>query len=378
MAKRLPAGIRQRSDGRFESRFTVGGKRYSAVARTVKECKQKELGMRQEIEAGAYTKNKNLVLDRYFEEWMSAREGSVKGATQALVKGRYKNHISPVLGKRRISDIEKREIVRLQQTLAEKMKPISVNSVITLLKGILKDAVNDGIIVKNPAAGIKTLRESGETAAETIHRALTLEEQEAFAQEARQEWLYEMLMLLLCTGLRQGEAAALKWSDIDYVNGVIHITKTITKTSDGKYAVGETKSKAGTRDIPLTDVSKGILKSQKEKQKLIHGNMVALSGNVFEGARGGMVHDRCIIYAIESTLRRLEEKGTHIERFTSHALRDTFATRYIENGGSLQTLKTILGHTSLKMTADLYAHVLPNTKKEEMDKVSTAFGAVTG
>lgn len=378
MAKRLPTGIRQRSDGRFESRFTVKGKRYSAIARTVKECKQKELRMRQEIEAGTYTSNKNLVLDQYFEEWMTAREGSVKGATQSLARGRYKNHISPALGKRKIADIEKREIVRLQQSLAEKMKPISVNSVITLLKGILGEAVNDGVIARNPAAGVKMLRESGETAAENIHRALTPEEQEAFVKEARKEWLYEMLMLLLCTGMRQGEAAALKWSDIDYINGVIHISKTVTKTSDGKYTVGETKSKAGTRDIPLTETSKSILKSQKEKQRLIHGNVVALSGNVFEGARGGMVHDRCLIYAIESTLQRLEKEEVYIERFTSHALRDTFATRYIENGGSLQTLKTILGHTSLKMTADLYAHVLPSTKKKEMDEISKAFGAVTG
>lgn len=378
MAKRLPAGIRQRSDGRFESRFTVDGKRYSVYGDTMKECKEKETEVREKIKNGLYTQNRNLTLDRYFDEWMNARKGTVKGATHSLVKGRYKNHIRPALGKRKIVDIEKREIVRLQQSLAEKMKPTSVNCVITLLKGILNDAVNDGIIIKNPAAGVKTLRESGAVATETIHRALTTKEQTAFVQEARQEWLYEMLMLLLCTGMRQGEAAALKWSDIDYVNGVIHVTKTLTKTHDGKYTIGETKSKAGTRDIPLTDTTKSILKSQKEKQILIHGNVISLSNNVFEGARGGIVHDRCVICAIENTLKRLEEKKIYIERFTSHALRDTFATRYIENGGSLQTLKTILGHTSLKMTADLYAHVLPNTKKEEMDKISIAFEAVTG
>ena len=58
-----------------------------------------------------------------------------------------------------------------------------------------------------------------------------------------------------------------------------------------------------------------------------------------------------------------------IEPFTSHALRATFATRAIEQGMQPQTLKTILGHSSLKMTMDLYAHVLPNTKQEEMAKV---------
>ena len=50
-------------------------------------------------------------------------------------------------------------------------------------------------------------------------------------------------------------------------------------------------------------------------------------------------------------------------------MRDTFATRFIEQGGTPQTLKTILGHSTLSMTMDLYAHVLPNTKAEEMNRV---------
>ena len=58
-----------------------------------------------------------------------------------------------------------------------------------------------------------------------------------------------------------------------------------------------------------------------------------------------------------------------MEHFSAHALRDTFATRYIEQGGSPQALKTILGHNSLAMTMDLYSHVLPNTKQEEMESV---------
>lgn len=58
-----------------------------------------------------------------------------------------------------------------------------------------------------------------------------------------------------------------------------------------------------------------------------------------------------------------------IEHFTSHALRATFATRAIEQGMTPQTLKTIMGHSSYKMTMDLYAHVLPNTKQEEMKKI---------
>ena len=58
-----------------------------------------------------------------------------------------------------------------------------------------------------------------------------------------------------------------------------------------------------------------------------------------------------------------------IAPFTSHALRDTFATRYIEQGGHPQTLKTLLGHSSFSVTMDLYSQVLPNTRKEEMERI---------
>lgn len=61
--------------------------------------------------------------------------------------------------------------------------------------------------------------------------------------------------------------------------------------------------------------------------------------------------------------------STGIDVITSHAFRDTFATRFIEQGGNPQTLKVILGHSSLSLTMDLYSHVLPNTKQEEMDRV---------
>ena len=77
--------------------------------------------------------------------------------------------------------------------------------------------------------------------------------------------------------------------------------------------------------------------------------------------------------AIDNVLKRLRQQDIEIERFTHHAFRNTFATRYIEEGGNMQTLQKILGHSSLAMTADLYAHVLPNTKQQEMQQIENGF-----
>lgn len=191
------------------------------------------------------------------------------------------------------------------------------------------------------------------------HRALTEQEQADFMQEVANDYYYEFIALLLCTGMRFGEAAALTWSDIDYKQNVIHITKTVTFNEDGTTNIGNPKSAAGKRDIPLNDTIKGVLALQRKKL----GNILPMTDNrVFASVYGSIVNNHAVNRAIRSALSRLEEQGKSIEHFTAHALRDTFATRYIKQGGNPQTLKMILGHSSLAMTMDLYSHVLPNTR----------------
>ena len=106
----------------------------------------------------------------------------------------------------------------------------------------------------------------------------------------------------------------------------------------------------------MNDTIKGILAKQRKKQSIVI--LIDKAENrVFVSVYGKMVDNCTVNRAISGALSRLEEQGNQMEHFTAHALRDTFATRYIEQGGSPQTLKTILGHSSLAMTMDLYSHV---------------------
>ena len=190
-----------------------------------------------------------------------------------------------------------------------------------------------------------------------------------FMQELQGDWHYEQIAFLLCTGMRIGESSALTWQDIDYKNNIIHVTKTISRNPQGEYIIGSPKSKSSIRDIPMTEQIRSILRMQKEKK----GNVIGIGQNVFERLGGGMVYNASLNKAITETLKKINKERQVIEHFSAHALRDTFATRYIEQGGSPQVLKTILGHNSLAMTMDLYSHVLPNTKQKEMDSIKIAF-----
>lgn len=352
-------------------------KRYSAYGRSTKECAENELRIREEIKAGLYNSNKNITLDAYFDEWEKSRRGTIKDSSIKINRSKYNNHIKPVLGKIKVQKIEKRAVVKLQQDLSKKLSASMTNGVIVLLKTVLNAAVDDEILMKNPAASVKPLRKDDRPkASETIHRALTREEQQAFMQEAKTEWLYEFFCFSLCTGMRLNEITALKWQDIDYINNVIRVNKTVSWKEGGGIEETLPKSDTSNRDIPMNDTIKKILQMQKTKMSMVYGEIHArkMDSNIFIGSNGTKaIASSTVSSAIDNVLKRLRQQGIEIERFTHHAFRDTFATRYIEEGGNMQTLQKILGHSSLAMTADLYAHVLPNTKQQEMQQIENGF-----
>lgn len=373
MAKQVQ-GARKRADGKLEKRFTINGKRYSVYGRSNKELVDKELELRKKIDAGVYKKNRSITLDQYFEEWRKRKLISVKTNTVRTYTNFYNFYISDVLGKYKIKDIEKRQCQKWFDDLDCDLSANTKNTSLRILKAMLNDAVEDEIIVRNPASSIKLCKADEEKATETIHRALTEQEQADFMREMKKDFLYEYVALALCTGMRTGELSALTWKDIDYKKNVIHVKHSITYTENGDITIGSPKSEKSNRDIPMNDTIKHILADQKIKCMMVRSsldnNIIGFDNRVFCTVYGNIVRDGAINKAIAKTIDRLNKQGKHMEKITCHAFRDTFATRYIEQGGNAQTLKTILGHSSLSMTMDLYSHVMPNTKQEEMDRLS--------
>ena len=370
---RLPQGVRKRKDGSLEKRFTISGIRYSIYANTTKELIEKEQETRERIKNGSYKKNNNLTLDEFFINWLEHRQMGTKGNSLKCYKSIYMNHISKKLGKCKVKDIEQRQIKDIQTEIAKKYSVTTCNYIISVIKIILNDAIKDEVITKNPANSIRNLKsiKVEKKANESYHRALTEIEQSMFMQEAKTSYYYELFAIALCTGMRFGEICALTWGDIDYKNNVIHVTETQTYDINNKVTKGTTKTNAGKRDIPLSVNAKRILKSQKDKMGNIY-NIDAKSDPVFTSINHKTIYNSVANDEIERICDRIRKQGHDIEHFTIHALRDTFATRYIEQGGKLQTLQKILGHSSLQMTADIYAHVLPDTMQKEMGQIVIA------
>lgn len=346
---KLVVGVRRRKNGLLEKRFTVEGKRYSVYGYTIEELVDNERDKRDKLSG------KFISVDEYFEMWIKGKELTVKESTIRLYESNYRLYISPLIGDMRINRVNRRDIINIQYECSKNINSCTNNGMLRVAKVLFNDAIIDGYIDVSPCRGVRNIKE-GDKANETYHRALTIEEQKLFFEYCKDDYYYELFVLMIRTGMRLGEAGALYWSDIDYELNVIHVRRTITRDKKGVFVIGEsTKSEAGNRDIPMNEGIREILTRQKEKNT---GKLVFIS------KRGYMISHSTVNREIRNVCI-----STGIDVITSHAFRDTFATRFIEQGGNPQTLKVILGHSSLSLTMDLYSHVLPNTKQEEMDRV---------
>ena len=191
-----------------------------------------------------------------------------------------------------------------------------------------------------------------------------------FMEYAKDSYLYNLFAILLRTGLRNGEIRALKYSDIDRKNNVMHIRHTM-KTITGIGMVEDTpKTKTSIRDIPLTpDMIKYI-----EAQRHFWGFKVTnINGYLFCDEKGDPLKEDTIKYEIRQVIKKIRQDGKEFPDITPHVFRHTFATRAIEEGMPPQVLKTIMGHSSLAITMDLYSHVMEDTKQKEMLSIANAF-----
>lgn len=389
MAKKLPAGMSLRADGRIVNRFTVEGKRYSVYGTNVKECREKESAKRAQIMAGLAKKGKDKTVGEYFAEWIAAKEGTVKPTTirtDSILLRRME--ITPIdkagtlFGSLKLSKVETANVRALQGALQKELKfrtdkgkektrkgmtTRATNDSIHLLKAVYKSAIAERLVNWNPVETVKPLKRTEEQARDTTHRALTKAETVKFLEYAkkRNSWYYNLYVFLLNTGARLGEAGALLPSDVSK-NGVT-IKRTITRTEDGGYEIGSgTKTSAGVRFIPLLGDASAALEDQRKVNAIAAGvKIIELGKPIFRAPKGSLLKSANVNYDIANICA-----DAGINKFSAHALRATFATRCVESGMPPKTLMSIMGHSDISMTLTLYAHCEDETKIEQLKVVN--------
>lgn len=188
----------------------------------------------------------------------------------------------------------------------------------------------------------------------------------------RENWYYEAFVILLETGLRFGELAALTWKNVNFKKKILSVENNLVQVTEGDGTptfreLHPPKTEQGCRTIPLTARAVNALKSQKKKileKRLSSKYQCEYEDFVFFSERLLLLRRASLSFALQKEADKLG-----IEHLTPHCLRHTFATRAIERGMNPKTLQAILGHSTLSMTMDLYCHVTQETLFSEMEKM---------
>ncbi len=373
---------KRRLDGRLEKKVTVGGKVFHVYGATKAELEAKAEEKRKEYESGTYSSK--ITLREYYEVWFADWQKTVKESTANTIAGQFKRLARvPVNKQRTFGDLQLQEIqgqtiknareflcahyydIRTNTFRTDRGYMTSgINALMRLLSHILQTAVNERIIAWNPCKGIKCLRRTEEAARDTIHRALTREETDAFLEAAKKSWYYNAFCLMLASGLRCGEVGGLQLQDIK--KDCLEIRRTATLDKNYNAIVGQdAKTKAGIRTIPMTPQIRSAIEREKRRRALIFGDKIEdFNRPIFLDTTGGVIQTRTVDRVIAQICERIG-----VQRFAAHAFRDTFATRAIESGMNPKTLQTILGHANIAMTMNLYVHTMDETKAKEMQNV---------
>lgn len=168
---------------------------------------------------------------------------------------------------------------------------------------------------------------------------------------------YEMYYLDLATGMRRGELLGLKWEDIDFGHGVIHIRRQVARLNS-TVQEAPLKTKNSYRNISIGADAVELLRKKREQD---NGKSVY----VFPSPTGGPLAPDSVLHMLH---RVLERAGLPKIRF--HDLRHTFATLALQNGVDIKTVSGMLGHFSAGFTLDTYAHVTTAAQREAANVIS--------
>ncbi len=375
--KKLPPGIIMRPDGRYMGRFSFNGERYSIYDKDLKEVKKKMANLKYEVEHGLFAKQENITVSGWFDIWIKEyKEPTVKKGTVGVYRDNFNSYIRSTMGRKRLKDIRPEHIQKIYNDLNKKgYSRNTVELVSVVLSGMYKQAVKNKIIHENPVP-LATLPRTEE---KKEPRVMTIEEQRIFMEYLRSSYLHDLFELALATGMRSGELRGLQWKDIDFKNKLIYVAGTLVYVSND-YLMDTPKTPTSRRDIPMLDNVVTLLRQRKTRQseeRLKLGDKwkskEGLENLVFTTVTGYPINRDMLKQEMNRVINAIHKDNISFEHITPHTCRHTFATRCIENGMPPQVLKTLLGHSKLSMTMDLYSHVLPNTKAAEIQRIASLF-----
>lgn len=338
--------------------------------KTMKEAKQAERNLLLDVEENGLPSNQSDGFrDPTFEElaslWLENYKTTVKPSTFENVRSKVEKMTEEHFKEMKLKKIT---VAYCQKIVIELSKSyVLYNHYLSVINRIFKYAVLMDVINSNPFDKVikpksrQTQRKGNFLTKEELKEFLKL------AQITTLSYFHPLVHLMSYTGLRQGEALALKWSDIDFENKKITVNKTAVRIKE-KQTLQTPKTKNSKRVISIDSATLSILKSWKKDQiKIYFKNGKHFEGEenfIFTNQRGEWVHIHNFIRYFKRFIA-----DHKLKQITPHGLRHTHASLLFSAGVEPKNISDRLGHSTVQITLDLYTHITEEQRTDTVDKL---------
>lgn len=367
--------LRLRKDGRWEGRIVVGYNEKSlpitkcVTAKTKTECSTKLEALKEQYGRSSDRIKADMSFGDWIDFWYQTYcRHTLRITTRTDYENRIYNHIIPEIGKiplNRLSQSDLQQFYAKEKTDGRKLHAKTYGKGLSdrTIRGIhancrtaLQRAVQDGLIRTNPAVCCKLPPKKAREM-----QVLTQNEILRFLHQAKEEGYYELFLLELGTGMRRGEILALKWSDLNFKTGALHIERQVYIIK-AEVIISEPKTKASIRTVILPP---SLLKTLVAYKKTVDSEWMFPSPTDNGRPRNpSSVRKRLQLI--------LERAGCKKVRF--HDLRHTFATMALENGMDIKTLSAMIGHVSAETTLNIYSHITDTMQQQAAVHIDRKIG----
>ncbi|MFP7454274.1 MULTISPECIES: site-specific integrase [Bacillus] len=323
-------------------------------------------------------KNK-ITFKELCEEWHSVYK--LSGVKNSTLRTRRKEirYLNKHLGNKKVKDISDKDYQKMLVKLKDEdgLSEGNISNIHAVARLIFRRAKQQKIVLDDPTEyaqkpkDIKTVEDLEKQSIEDKY--FEKYELKTFLDIANKNFdheYYTMFFLLAWTGIRVGELAALKWSDVDFENNSISITKTYFNDRDNtkEFEILTPKTKGSVRVIDIEPEVIAVLKKHKANQNAVK---IAIKNEWFDGnfIFGRMKRTKYYGYppfvkTIENRFNSVLKKSGIQKKLTPHSLRHTHTSLLAEAGVDLHRIMARLGHTEDKTTRLVYLHITSDRKKE--------------
>ena len=308
-------------------------------ARTIGELERKISDVKVALGSG-----KNLIVEdvrfgEYARIWFETYKASRGINTRAMYQNLLKLHFDKI-NELRVKDIRPMNLQAVINSKAD--MPRICSQMRMCLRQIFKQAIVDDIISKNPADSLELPRE-----VKKERRALTEEEKDAIKRADFTDRERALVMIAYGCGLRPGEIYALTWSDIDFKNGIIHVSKSLV-FDNGRPTVQLPKTNKSIRDVEAPRIVLDALHAFRGAN---------ISPRLFCAKDGGYKFRKSYETEWKNIKLKIEAVLGHPTDLTLYYFRHNYCTALYYSGVSLKEAQRLLGHSSYDMIMKVYAHL---------------------